>query len=145
MAALGLLLLAAAGVFALVVALANSGGDSMVTAEFFGYSADLSAGRLLLVGVVVGVAGMLGLMMLLAGMKRGASKARSRRAEAREYRGQAETLQEERDRLARELEEERSARTRAEKAGTSAPVGPSAPVYPGERPAEERQGRLFRR
>src|SRR5512144_268438 len=146
MAALGLLVLAAAGVTALVGTLANSGGDHALNRSFelFGYSMQGSSGRLFAYGVIVGAVGMLGLNMLLAGLGRGFRSRLSRRRELKETRGEAETLQEERDRLARELEEARAARAQAEvdahRARTEADAhraqaGPAGPTVPAtERP-----------
>lgn len=132
MAALGLLVLAAAGVTALVGALANSGGDHALNRSFelFGYSVQGSSGRLFAYGVIVGAVGMLGLNMLLAGLGRGFRSRLSRRRELKETRGEAETLQEERDRLARELEEARVARAQAEVDAHRAQAGPAGPTVP---------------
>ncbi len=132
MAALGLLVLAAAGVTALVGALANSGGDHALNRSFelFGYSVQGSSGRLFTYGVIVGAVGMLGLNLLLAGLGRGFRSRLSRRRELKETRGEAETLQEERDRLARELAEARA--TRAQEAGVDAHRAQAGPVGPAD-------------
>ncbi|HMA46645.1 MAG TPA: hypothetical protein VKP11_05510, partial [Frankiaceae bacterium] len=87
-----------------------------------------------------GAVGMLGLNMLLAGLGRGFRSRLSRRRELKETQGEAETLQEERDRLARELEEARAARAQAEvdahraQAGPVGPVGPTVASPPADRP-----------
>jgi hypothetical protein len=73
MAALGLLLLAAAGLVAIVGVLGNSGADHLLTNGFaiFGYRVHGSSGRLFLYGAAIGAVAMLGLNMLLAGLGRG--------------------------------------------------------------------------
>ena len=73
MIALGLLLLTAAAIVALVGVLANVGGAHALNSDFslFGYHLHGSTGQLLLIGVIVGAVGMLGLTMLLAGLGRG--------------------------------------------------------------------------
>ena len=73
MVALGLLLLAGAGLTVLVGFFANNGADSAISGgfELFGYDFNSSAGRLFLFGAIVGVVGMLGLNLLLAGLGRG--------------------------------------------------------------------------
>jgi len=100
-------------------------------------------------GVLVGIAAMIGLMLLLAGLARARRRRLERKELTRSYEGtaaQAETLQDERDRLSAELEQERAARMRAEHAGaapsaSAAPAGSDAqehgrhedtPVYPAE-------------
>lgn len=130
MIALGLLVLVAAGVTALVGALANSGSDHALARSFeiFGYHLHGSTGRLFLYGVIVGAACLLGLGMMLSGLRRSASRRLERRHERKETRGEAETLQQERDRLAAELDHERDARARAEAEASRRPVAVTTPV-----------------
>ncbi len=101
MIALGLLLLVAAAVVTLVGVLTNSGGAHALNSDFslLGYHLHGSTGQLLLVGVIVGAAGMLGLNMLLAGIGRGFSRRVSTRRELNQSRHQAGALHEERDAL----------------------------------------------
>jgi hypothetical protein len=110
MVALGLLLLAGAGLTVLVGFLANNGADHAIAGgfELFGYNVDTSTGRLFLYGAIVGVVGMLGLNLLLSGLGRGVRNKVATRRERKSYRRRTETLQEERDRLADELAEQRS-------------------------------------
>ena len=116
MIALGLLLLVAAAIVTLVGVLTNSGGAHALNSDFslFGYHFHGSAGQLLLIGVIVGAVGMLGLNMLLAGIGRGVHPPSSTRRELKHSRHQAGALHEERDTLARQLEQERIARARVE-------------------------------
>lgn len=136
MAALGLLLLAVAGLTALVGALANSGADHLINGGFaiFGYHVTGSTGRLFLYGAIVGAVAMLGLNMLLGGIGRGFKQRVTSRRKLKQSRREGETLQQERDRLARELEEERGRRDRAEAEGAApaASAGAGTPVYPTE-------------
>jgi membrane protein implicated in regulation of membrane protease activity len=105
MAALGLLLLAAAGLVAIVGALGNSGADHLLANGFaiFGYRVHGSSGRLFLYGAAVGAVAMLGLNMLLAGLGRGFSS----RRQLRQSRRAQKEMQKERDQLGRDLREER--------------------------------------
>lgn len=122
MIALGLLLLVAAVIVALVGVLANTGSAHALNSDFnlFGYHLDGSTGKLLLIGVIVGAVGMLGLNMLLAGIGRGFSRRVSNRRELKHSRRQADSLHEERNTLAHELEQERIARARTEAEQTAA-------------------------
>ena len=134
MAALGLLLLVAAGVTALDGFLANDGGDHQVTNfDVFGLHFSGSSGLLFLYGAIVGAVGIFGLELLLAGWGRGFRSRVERRRELRSYRGQADSLHAERDELAEQLARERRERERSAVAG----VAPStAPVHaPGSTPA----------
>jgi len=110
MVALGLLLLAGAGLTVLVGFFANNGADHAISGgfELFGYDFNSSTGRLFLFGAIVGVVGMLGLNLLLAGLGRGVKHKVATRRERKTYRRRTETLQEERDRLADELAEQRA-------------------------------------
>jgi hypothetical protein len=111
MVALGLLLLTGAGLTVLVGVLANGGADHAIAGgfELFGYDLNGSTGRLFLFGALVGVVGMLGLNLLLTGLGRGVRHKVANRRERKTFRRRTETLQEERDRLAGELEEQRAA------------------------------------
>jgi hypothetical protein len=78
----------------------------------------MSEGAVFAAGVAVGVLAMLAVTLVLAGSSRSRRQRAERRQLAREYRGttrQAETLQQERDRLAKELADERAARAAAER------------------------------
>ena len=114
MVAIGLLLLAAAGVTALAGFWSNSGVAHNIPGGFdlFGYNLTGSSGRIFLYGVIVGIVGMVGLSLLLRGLRHGVQQKVETRRERKTFRHRTETLQEERDRLARELEQERAAHTR---------------------------------
>jgi hypothetical protein len=109
MVALGLLILVAAGVVGAAGVLGNDGPAHTVSPAFevLGVEIGGSAGRLFLFGIIVGVAGALGIGMMLAGSKRRVRHRVENRRERRDIKGEAETLQQERDRLAAELEAER--------------------------------------
>lgn len=110
MAALGLLLLAAAGVFGVVVALSNAGADhAAMNLSFFGFAQHMSVGRLFAVGIITGIIGTLGLALMLGKIGRAARKRKEGRAREREV-GGIEEVRAERDRLAAELEGERARR-----------------------------------
>lgn len=119
-----LVLLAAAGVAVAGVA-ANSGsahplGDAFV---IFGQSmTGLSTGQLFLYGIVVGVAGMLGLAMLLGAFNRRLASRGSRR-ELTGSRRESAALRLDRDRLTQELDDERSENLHADAATTPSAVG----------------------
>lgn len=115
MAVLGLLILLIAVLVGVVVSLANSGSDHLVTNfSFFGYQLEASTGRIFIYGAAVGALAMLGLNMLLAGLGRGLkNKVRSHR-EHKSEQERMETLEKERAQLAEELENERNARQHQE-------------------------------
>src|SRR4051812_18673975 len=118
MAALGLAIMIVAGVVTLDVILENtSNTDATVAGQTL---SNVDLGGFFSAGVLVGLAAMLGLTIFLAGLKRANRRRLERKELSRSFEGtaaQAETLQQERDRLAAELEQERSARARAEQAG----------------------------
>jgi hypothetical protein len=124
MSALGLAIMIVAGAVTLDVVLENTRNtDASVVGQTI---ANVDLGGFFTAGVLVGVALMLGLMLLLAGLKRANRKRQERKELARTYEGtaaHAETLQDERDRLAAELEQERAARR-----NTSSPETTAAPV-----------------
>ena len=114
MAILGLLLLLAVGGLAVDVVLQNT---SSISVEAVGATFSMSPGWLFVAGLATGAIGLLGLSLLVAGTTR----ARRRRAVLAESRTNLQELQAERDRLAVELERQRSART-------SPVVGDDSPV-----------------
>src|SRR3954447_18896681 len=111
MAALGLVIMLVAGAVTLDVILENTNNsDASVVGQTV---SNVDLGGFFTAGVLVGIAFMLGLMLLLAGLRRGNRSRVEPKEVERPYPGtasHAETLQEERDRLAAELEEERRAR-----------------------------------
>jgi hypothetical protein len=78
---LGLVILVAAVVAGVGGVLANSGSGHALTHGFavFGYHVTGSTGTLFLYGIVVGVAGLLGLSLLLAGARRTSRRGRAAR------------------------------------------------------------------
>ncbi len=143
MVALGFVLLVLAGLLATGVVLTNR---EPADAEAFGVMLEnLSVGGLFLIGMVVGVAAMLGLGLMLAGASRRRAKRIAVKREVRDVRGERESLAEENARLQAELE-----RTHADAAHdttstasgspAAAAAGPSGPatsaaartVLPGE-------------
>ena len=120
MIVLGLLLLVAAAVIAVDGVLTNLGHSHLLTRslDIFGYHLTGSTGRLLLVGVILGAAGMLGLNLLLAGLGRGIKRRVSTRRQLKADDRQNKQLASERDQLARELDDER-ARTADPNLGTA--------------------------
>src|SRR4051794_16972003 len=122
MAALGLAIMIVAGVVTFDVILENTSNNDAAVAGQTPSNVDM--GGFFSVGVLVGLAAMLGLMIFLAGLKRANRRRVERKELSRSFEGtaaQAETLQQERDRLAAELEQERATRARTEQAGQ--PVG----------------------
>ncbi len=103
---LGLLLLVVAVVIAVVGVLSNIGSSHLLTRSFeiFGYHITGSTGRLLLIGVVLGAAGVLGLNLLLAGLGRGIKRRVSTRRQLKADHKEQQRLAAERDQL---LEDER--------------------------------------
>src|SRR4051794_25801617 len=140
MTALGLAIMIVAGAVTLDVILENTRNtDASVVGQTI---SNVDLGGFFTAGVLVGIAGMIGLMLLLAGLARARRRRLERKELTRSYEGtaaHAETLQEERDRLAAELEQERSARSRAERSAaapaTSAATGrgttAAGPTGPG--------------
>lgn len=123
MSALGLAIMIVAGAVTLDVVLENTTNtDASVVGQTL---SNVDLGGFFTAGVLVGLAFMLGLMLLLAGLRRANRKRQERKELERSFAGtatHAETLQEERDRLAAELEEERRARHHAEQAGPATPA-----------------------
>ncbi len=111
MIVLGLLLLVVAAVIVLVGVLSNLGSSHLLThsLNLFGYHLSGSTGRLLLVGVILGGAGMLGLNLLLAGLGRGIKHRASTRRQLKADRQDNKRLAGERDRLGQQLQDERAA------------------------------------
>ncbi len=108
MIVLGLLLLVAAAVIAVGGVLTNLGHSHLLTRslDIFGYHLTGSTGRLLLVGVILGAAGMLGLNLLLAGLGRGVKRRVSTRRQLKADDRQNKQLASEQDQMARELDDE---------------------------------------
>ncbi|MPY93043.1 MAG: hypothetical protein GEV08_08255 [Acidimicrobiia bacterium] len=156
MIALGLLILVAAVVVGAVGVLGNDAGADALSQPFevLGVEFTGSAGRLFLYGILVGIAGTVGIGMMLAGSRRRVRHRFENRRERKGIQGEAETLQQERDRMARELEDEREKQRRGgvisvadsdrgvlvPPSGTQ-PGRPAAPATPppGAQPAQQGQ------
>jgi hypothetical protein len=103
MLVLGIVLIAAAAGVSIDLVLKNT---STMDVSAFGQSFSTSPGWLFVAGLAAGVVGVLGVLLVGAGMA-GARKRRAALKDLRQTHGSAEQLQAERDRLAAELEAER--------------------------------------
>ncbi|HEX9530953.1 MAG TPA: hypothetical protein VF954_07435 [Acidimicrobiales bacterium] len=113
MAIIGLLMAAAAAAFTADVAYESTG---RLYFGAFNRNFSMATGWAAIVAVLIGVGGTLGLGLLFAGMRR----ARRRHAVVAEHQRTAAELEDDRRRLAAELDRERAARLRAEQ---TAPAG----------------------
>jgi hypothetical protein len=119
---IGLVVLIAAVIAGVAGVLANSGSAHALTHGFavFGYHVTGSTGTLFLYGIVVGVIGLFGLSLLLAGARRTSRRGHAARRGLKQSRQETATASQARD----DLLDEREA-TRASAAGTPANSTPS--------------------
>jgi hypothetical protein len=103
-------ILAIAGVGTNMNASHPLGGDFAIFGQ---HASNASTGRLFLYGIVVGIAAALGLSILYGAILRRLSSRRLRR-ELKDSRGETTALRMDHDRLARQLEDERTARLNVE-------------------------------
>jgi hypothetical protein len=98
---LGLVILVAAMIAGVAGVLSNSGSGHALTHGFavFGYHVTGSTGTLFLYGIVVGVAGLLGLSLLLAGARRTARRGREARRGLKQSRRETAAASQARDDL----------------------------------------------
>ena len=98
---LGLVILVAAVIAGVASVLSNSGSGHALTHGFavFGYHVTGSTGTLFLYGIVVGVAGLLGLSLLLAGARRTARRGREARRGLKQSRRETAAASQARDDL----------------------------------------------
>jgi hypothetical protein len=98
---LGLVILIAALIVAVVGVLSNSGSGHALPHDFavLGYHVTGSTGTLFLYGIVVGAAGLLGLGLLLAGARRTSRRGRDARRGLRQSRRETAAVSQERDNL----------------------------------------------
>jgi hypothetical protein len=98
---LGLVILVAAVIAGAAGVLSNSGSGHALTHGFavFGYHVTGSTGTLFLYGIVVGVAGLLGLSLLLAGARRTARRGREARRGLKQSRRETAAASQARDDL----------------------------------------------
>ena len=97
----GLVILIAAVIVAVVGVLANSGSGHALPHDFtvLGYHVTGSTGTLFLSGIVVGAAGLLGLSVLLAGARRTSRRGRDARRGLRQSRRETAAVSQDRDNL----------------------------------------------
>jgi hypothetical protein len=97
----GLLMLIAALVVGIAGVLTNAGSAHALTDGFavFGYHVTGSTGTLFLYGIVVGVVGMLGLSLLLAGARRTSRRGSAARRGLKQSHRETEAAREDRDQL----------------------------------------------
>jgi hypothetical protein len=134
---IGLVVLIAAVIAGVAGVLANSGSAHALTHGFavFGYHVTGSTGTLFLYGIVVGVIGLFGLSLLLAGARRTSRRGHAARRGLKQSRQETATASQARD----DLLDEREA-TRASAAGTPAnrfghrPASAGAPHGPAANP-----------
>ena len=97
---LGLVILVAAVIAGVAGVLANGGHAHAVTHfAMFGYHVTGSTGTLFLYGIVIGVLGMLGLSLLLAGARRTSRRGRAARQSLRQSRRETAAVSADRDDL----------------------------------------------
>ena len=98
---LGLIILLVAVIVGLAGVLGNAGSEHALTDgfAFFGIEVNGSTGTLFLIGIVVGVAAVLGLGMLLAGARRTAVRGRTARSDLKASRRETAAISQERDDL----------------------------------------------
>jgi len=97
---LGLILLVAAVVVAVAGVLSNGGHDHAITHfTVFGYHVTGSTGTLFLYGIVVGVVGLAGLSILLAGARRTSRRGREARRGLQQSRRETAAVSKDRDDL----------------------------------------------
>ncbi|MGZ4590639.1 MAG: hypothetical protein ACXV2I_07600 [Actinomycetes bacterium] len=98
---IGLIILMAAVVVGVAGVLGNAGSGHALTHGFsvFGYHVTGSTGTLFLYGIVVGAIAVLGLGLLLAGVRRTSRRGRAARSELRQSRRETATVSQDRDDL----------------------------------------------
>ena len=126
MVLLGLVLLLAAVVIGVTGAATNAGQTHALAGGFdvFGYTFTGSAGALFVAGMVVGATGLLGLLLVIAGSRVSARKARAAKREVKRARREAAAAERARDRALHEQERV---------AATTSVVSNDATVAPGTR------------
>ena len=134
---IGLVILVAAVIAGVAGVLANSGSAHALTHGFavFGYHVTGSTGTLFLYGIVVGAAGLFGLVLLLAGARRTSRRGRDARRGLKQSRRETAAASQARDDL---IDERETARTPAAAeppigAATASPP-PAASSVNGSRP-----------
>src|SRR5580700_9150394 len=122
---LGLVILVAALIVGVAGVLGN-GGSAHAVSHFsiLGYHLTGSAGTLFLSGIVVGAAGLLGLILLLAGARRTSRRGRAARLGLRQSRRETAAASQERDDLIGERDTARASHASTLTNGTAPPRPP---------------------
>jgi hypothetical protein len=130
---LGLIILVAAVIAGLAGVLGNSGSGHALSHGFavLGYHVTGSTGTLFLYGIVAGVAGLLGLSLLLAGARRASRRGRAARRGLRQSRRETAAASEARDDLADQRKISRA--YTASSPGHGTPRGSHQPATSGSR------------
>ncbi len=117
----GLIILVAAVIIGVAGVLGNGGSDHALTHGFsvFGTHVTGSTGTLFLSGIVVGVAGLFGLILLLGGARRTARRGRAGRRKLQQSRRETAAVSQERDDLIGQREAARADRAGAQGNGSS--------------------------
>ena len=134
----GLIVLVAALVAGVAGVLGNGGSGHALTHGFavFGYHVTGSTGTLFLCGIEVGVIGLAGLSLLLAGTRPTARRGSAARRGLRQSRRETAAVSRDRDDL---IDQREAARAHTASAlGDSTPGGDSAPGPDGSRPGRPR-------
>jgi hypothetical protein len=121
---LGLIILMAAVIIGVAGVLGNAGSGHELTNEFsvFGYHVTSSTGALFLYGIVVGAIAVLGLGLLLAGVRRTSRRGRTARSELKQSRRETVAVSQQRDDLIDQRETDRAAQA-PDSRPTEAPGG----------------------
>jgi uncharacterized membrane protein len=138
---IGLILLIAAVVIGVAAIVTNVGGGHELTQAFkvFGYHMTGSTGMLFLFGVIVGAVALLGLSLLLGGLRRTSRRSAQARRGLRESRREAAPARHDRD-----LRDDRDEIDRRGTAGAE-PMSPREEIGPGERSRGSNAGVRHRR
>ena len=134
----GLVILIAAAIAAVAGVLGNSGSGHALPHDFavLGYHVTGSTGTLFLYGVVVGAAALLGLSLLLAGVRRTSRRGRDARRGLRQSRRETAAVSQDRDDLIGQRDTARASTASTPGSGTT---GSDTSAQPG--PTDGRPGR----
>lgn len=136
MALLGLLLILASGALAAGIVLGTTGDTSVQVAWFDQTTRSVTEGGLFGLGAAAGVALMLGLSLLKAGVVRGRRRRVERKQLAAQHREEAQQLEERNAELEQKLAQTRKAAERRDQLRAPAPY-PDEPAVPGDTLASE--------
>jgi len=142
----GLIILVAAVIIGVAGVLGNGGSDHALTHGFavFGTHVTGSTGTLFLSGIVVGIAGLFGLILLLGGARRTARRGRAGRRKLQQSRRETAAVSQERDDLIGQREAARADTASAQGNGTSpadtSPADTASAPRNGSPPADRHPG-----